>query len=114
MTNNTASIGFIQQIRFYLRAPANVEIYISRLGSKRVGYLLLRHAESTTLITEAVDCSHRGIGVGARMVRYAQHLYPDLTAEIRVDNAASIKLHQAAGFTLAGTRGGVQIFRYAR
>ena len=114
MTNNTASIGFMQQIRFYLRTPANVEIYIARRGGKRVGYLLLQHIGTTTLITEAVDASHRGSGIGTRMVRYAQQHHPDLTAEIRIGNTASVRLHEASGFTLAGTRDDVQCYRYSR
>ena len=114
MTNNTAPIGFIQQLRFYFSKPANVEIYIARVKSRRVGYVLLRDEGSTTLVTEAVVEFCRGVGIGARMLRYAQHLYADLTAEILDDNAASIKLHLAAGFKFVGAKGRVRIFRFTR
>ncbi len=114
MTNNTASINYIQQLRFYCRKPSNVDIYIAYLGRKRVGYLLLRHAGSITLITEAVDESCRRIGVATRLVQYAQHLCADLTAEIRAGNVASIKLHQAAGFTFVSAQGDVQTYRFTR
>jgi ribosomal protein S18 acetylase RimI-like enzyme len=114
MTNNTASINYIQQLRFYLRKPANLDIYIACAGSKRVGYLLLRHAGSTTLITEAVDAPYRGSGIATRMVQHAQQLCADLTAEILAGNAASIKLHQAAGFKFVSARGGVQTYRFTR
>ena len=114
MTNNTGLINYVEQMRFYLRKPANVDIYIAYVGSKRAGYLLLRHEPSTTLITEAVDESYRGIGVATRLVRYAQDLCADLTAEILAGNDVSIKLHQAAGFRFVSARGAVRTFRFAQ
>jgi ribosomal protein S18 acetylase RimI-like enzyme len=112
MTNNTASINYIQQMRFYFRKPANVDVYLACVGSRRVGYLLLRKEGPTTLITEAVDEPYRGSGIATRMVQYAQRLYADLTAEILAGNVASIKLHKAAGFTFVSARGNVHTFRY--
>ena len=114
MTNHTASIDYIQQLRFYLRRPDNVEIFIACIGARRVGYVLLRCEGKTTLVTEAVVESHRGAGFGARLLHYAQDLRADLTAEIRDDNIASINLHRAAGFKFAGAKPGVQTFRYTR
>ena len=114
MTNDTASINYIQQMRFYFRKPANVDVYLACVGTRRVGYLLLRREGPSTLITEAVDEPYRGSGIATRMVQYAQRLYADLTAEILVGNAASIRLHKTAGFTLEGARGNVQTFRYTR
>ena len=114
MTNDTASINYIQQLRFYFRKPPNLDIYIARMESKRVGYLLLRHERGTALITEAVDESYRRLGVATRMLQYAQDLHADLTAEILAGNAASIKLHEAAGFKFVSAMGGVQTFRFAR
>ena len=112
MTNNTALIGFTQQLRFYFSKPANVEVYIARVKSRRVGYVLLRNEGSTTLVTEAVVEFCRGAGIGTRMLRYAQHLHADLTAEILEDNVASIKLHLAAGFEFVGAKGRVRTFRF--
>ena len=114
MTNNTTSIDCVQQLRFYMRKPRNIDIYIARLDAKRVGYLLLRHEGSTTLITEAVDESYRRIGIARRLVQHAQQMHADLTAEILVSNVASIRLHEAAGFTFASSHGDVQTFRFAR
>jgi hypothetical protein len=114
MTNDTASISYIQQLRFYFRKPANINVYIAYLGSRRAGYLLLRNEGATTLVTEAVDESCRRFGVATRMLQYAQHLCVDLTAEILAGNIASIKLHQAAGFKLIGARGEVQTFRFVQ
>ena len=114
MTNDTAAINYIQQLRFYLRKPTNVDIYIARRNSKRVGYILLRHEVSTTLVTEAVDESCRRTGVAARMLQHAKQLHADLTAEILAGNVASIKLHQAAGFKFVSAEGDVQTFRFTR
>lgn len=114
MTNHTAPIGYVQQLLFYLRKPSNVDVYIAYLGSRRAGYLLLRRESGTTLVTEAVDESFRGMGVATRMVQYAKQLCADLTAEIRADNTASIRLHRSAGFTLAETQGDVQTLRFVR
>ena len=49
MTHHTASIDYIQQLRFYLRRPGNVEIFIACIGARRVGYVLLRCEGKTTL-----------------------------------------------------------------
>lgn len=114
MTNHTAPIGYVQQLLFYVRKPSNIDVYIAYLGSRRAGYLLLRHENGTTLITEAVDEPFRGMGVATRMVQYAKHLCADLTAEIRADNAASVQLHRSAGFALEAAQGDVQTFRFVR
>ena len=114
MTNDTASINYIQQLRFYFRKPANVDVYLACVGSRRVGYLLLRREGPTMLITEAVDEPFRGAGIATRMVQYAQRLYADLTAEILAGNVASINLHKGAGFILESAHGKVQTFRYTR
>lgn len=114
MTNHTAPIGYVQQLLFYARKPSTVDVYIAYLGSRRAGYLLLRHESGTTLVTEAVDEPFRGMGVATRMVQYAKRLCPNLTAEIRTDNAASIRLHRSAGFTLVAAQGEVQTFRFVR
>ncbi len=114
MTNHTGSISYLAQLRFYLRQPANMDVYIACLGTRRAGYLLLRHEGSTTLITEAVDESCRGRGIATRMVRHAQRLHENLTAEILEDNIASIRLHQTTGFALVSTQEGIQTFRYSR
>ena len=114
MTNSTTSINYIQQLRFYMRKPRNVDIYIACLETNRAGYLLLRHEGPTTLVTVAVDESYRRMGIARRLVQHAQQMHADLTAEILTGNVASIKLHEAAGFTFASVQGGVQTFRFAR
>lgn len=114
MTNSTAPISYLQQLRFYLHKPTNVDIYIACLAGKRIGYLLLRHEGLTALITEAVDERYRRLGVAKQLVQYAQGIHANLTAEILSSNLASIKLHEAAGFTYAGDRGDVRTYRFVR
>ncbi len=80
----------------------------------RAGYLLLRRDGEAYLITEAVDESFRRSGVAARMVAFAQERCGDLTAEILLQNAPSIKLHQAAGFEFVRDDGRVATYRFKR
>ena len=114
MTNSTTSISHLQQLRFYMQKPRNVDIYIACVAGRRIGYLLLRREETTTLITEAVDESYRRAGVARRLVQYAQAIHANLTAEILSSNVASIRLHEAAGFTFTRAEGDVQSFRFSR
>ena len=112
MTNDTGRVGILQQLRFYLAKPRNVDIFVALLGGRRVGYLLLRHEKETTLITEAVDERFRGKGIGSAMVAFARRRYPDLTAEIRDDNVESLRLHEQQGFAVIGSRGIIRVCRY--
>jgi hypothetical protein len=113
MTNSTDPIGYLRQLRFYLGRPPNVSIYIARMDAEPAGYLLLRQEARTCFITEAVDAPFRRRGVAANMIRFAQDCRTHLTAEILVGNAASIKLHQAAGFAFAGDDGRIATYLYS-
>ena len=114
MTNNTAPLGYLQQLRFYVNKPPNTKLYIAWVGAKRAGYLLLREESTGCFITEAVDERFREAGVATRLVRYAQERCANLTAEILLTNTASIKLHQSAGFEYAGDDGRVAVYRFER
>lgn len=114
MTNSTAPLGYLRQFRFYLRRPPNVEVYIGWLRAKRAGYLLLRRESASCFITEAVDARLRRAGVATRLIQFAQERCADLSAEILLTNTASIKLHQSAGFRLAGDDGRIAVYRYQR
>jgi ribosomal protein S18 acetylase RimI-like enzyme len=117
LTNDTSHIGYLRQLRFYLsqrqgsRAPDTAKIFIARVKSRRAGYLLVKPMADGTRITEAVAAKFRGSGVGRRLVQYARDHYPDLVAEIRPDNTASIALHEAMGFTREGHVRGVLVYR---
>lgn len=113
MTNSTEPVGYFRQFRFYLNKPPNVNVYIAWLDAKRAGYLLLRQESTSCFITEAVDERFRNAGVAARLVRFAQERYADLTAEILLTNSASIKLHQSAGFEFSGDDGRIAVYRFS-
>ena len=113
MTNDTTALTYWQQLRFYFRKPSNIAVYIAEVGKSRAGYMLLRHENATTLITEAVEMRYRGRGVAKHMIRHAQNVCRNLTAEILVTNTASIKLHEATGFWLQSEDVRTRIYRYA-
>lgn len=104
MTNNANRISIAQQLRFMLTKPQQIELYVAKVGSQRVGYLLLnRVAADAVLITEAVDERWRRCGVGAAIIDFAKTKAGHITAEIRASNVASIKLHESGGFRLLQT-----------
>lgn len=114
MTNDTGSIGYLQQLRFFLNTPRNIRIFIARVGGRRAGYLLLRDSADGTLITEAVDAAFRGRGVATALVRYAQTQCPLINAEILAGNNASIRLHESTGFQRSSERDGIVCYRHER
>jgi phosphinothricin acetyltransferase len=67
-----------------------------------------RPAYATTVENSVyVAADHRGQGVGAGIMEYlielaGQHGFHSIIARIGGDNAASIALHQACGFTVVG------------
>jgi len=100
MTRDTSRVSLLRQIKFWWDTPKNVELYVAYYGDYLAGYVLLRDADDTTYITEAVSSDFRKIGVGTLMVRFAQTMRDKLLAEIRSDNVASIRLHERCEFTL--------------
>jgi RimJ/RimL family protein N-acetyltransferase len=117
LTNDTSHIGYLRQLKFYLARRRNeprTKIFIARVGSRRAGYLLVRPAADGARITEVVDAKFRNSGLGRRLVQYACDRYPDLVAEIRADNTASIALHESMGFTRERSADGVLIYRFHR
>jgi ribosomal protein S18 acetylase RimI-like enzyme len=120
MTNNTEPIGYLTQLRFYiaikyrLRGWQSVRIFIARHGTQRVGYLLIRETDDGAVLTEAVGRYYRRLGVGKKLIEFAQHRYPNLAAEIRDENASSIALHESMGFRLESRGDGILRYRFRR
>jgi len=120
MTNNTEPIGYLAQLRFYistryrLREAQPVRIFIACHGTQRAGYLLIRETDDGAVLTEAVGSSYRRLGIGKKLVEFAQHRYPNLAAEIRDDNASSIALHESMGFRLESRKDGISRYRFRR
>jgi RimJ/RimL family protein N-acetyltransferase len=105
LTGDAGRIGVFRQLRFWLRRPAGIDLYVAECDGRRCGYLLLRRAAATTYITEVVDARCRGRGVGSEMIRFAAARHPHLSAEIFSANEASRRLHARAGFVLVGVVG---------
>src|SRR5262249_21443546 len=105
LTNDTSHIGYLRQLKFYLsrrhvsRDETAAKIFIAWVKSRRAGYLLIKPAADGARITEVVDAKFRNSGLGHRLVQYACDRYPDLVAEIRADNAASIAPDATMGVT---------------
>ena len=106
LTGDGGRIGVFRQLRFWLRRPAGIDLYLAECDGRRCGYLLLRRADATTYITEVVDVRHRGRGVAREMIRFAAARHPHLSAEIFAANEVSRRLHARAGFAFAGAADG--------
>ena len=118
MTNDTSSIGYLGQIKFYVAARCgfkrmrNSRIYIARHRSRPVGYLLIRRTPDGALLTTAIDGDFRRRGIGKQLVDFAQRSCGHLIAEIRDDNVASIALHESMGFRRELHRNGILLYRF--
>lgn len=98
LTGHAGRIGLLRQLRFWLRRPPGIDLYVAERDGRRCGYLLLRRDGATAWITEVVDARHRGHGVAQEMIRFAAARHPHVSAEILADNEASLRLHARAGF----------------
>lgn len=76
-------------------------------SDNRIGMVRFDHAESRTEVSINVNPHFRGRGLGRELLRAALREHATrtassmLTATIRVDNAASIRLFEGAGFVRA-------------
>ncbi len=120
MTNQTAHISYLQQLKFYVATRYRVRstpitIFIARRGGRRAGYLLIRQTADGAAVTEAIDEKFRQQGIGRKLLAFAQGRYSNLVAEIRAENAASIKLHESMGFVREGRAdGGILTYRFRK
>lgn len=114
LTGNPRPIGLLAQLRFWLRRPAGIDLYLATVDGRRAGYLLLRRAGDVVLVTEVVDARFRNRGVARRMIAFATGLHPFLTAEILADNEASRRLHLSAGFVRIGSKDGIERYTLVR
>jgi ribosomal protein S18 acetylase RimI-like enzyme len=122
MTRDTRPVSLFRQFRFFCAMrfgvpPAGLRIFMARLDSRPVGYLLVRaagEAGEAVAITEAVSPEFRQRGIGRALIAFAKARYPQIVAEIREDNQASIGLHVAMGFEREGSRDGIAVYRFPR
>jgi len=118
MTNHTDEIGYVKQLRFFVTmrfgTATPIRIFIARSNSRPAAYLLIRAATDGARITEAVAEEFRRLGIARKLIEFAQQRWPDLVAEIREDNQASIALHEASGFKREFSQNGIAIYRFRR
>jgi ribosomal protein S18 acetylase RimI-like enzyme len=117
MTNHTEPIGYWQQFRFYRAMRGRslpITIFIARQRGRRAGYLLIRETGDGAAVTEAIDEQFRQQGIGRKLLAFAQQRYANLLAEIRADNAGSIKLHESMGFVRESVAGGILTYRFRK
>lgn len=76
-----------------------------------IGYLIAaRYAQIWHVMNVSVDPANRRVGVGSSLMRELLFLADTerthYTLEVRVSNAAAIRMYEAGGFRSAGTRPG--------
>jgi ribosomal protein S18 acetylase RimI-like enzyme len=91
-----------------------ITIFIVRRRGRRAGYLLIRQTPDGAAVTEAIDERFRQQGIGKQMLVFAQRRHGNLLAEIRADNAASIRLHESMGFVRESDAGGILTYRFRK
>lgn len=120
MTDDPSHISYLKQFRFYIAMKCNfkwtrpLRAYIARLNSRPVGYLMIRCTGDSAHITEAVDCPFRKLGIGRKLIQFAQSNHDELVAKIKENNHASIALHESMGFALQREGGSILLYRYRR
>lgn len=109
-SHNTQAIEFSSHVQWLERALAdkNRRLLIAMVDGIAVGTCRTDHAGGATELSWTVAPHARGKGIGRKMVtELARATQPPLTAEIRADNAASIKIAEAAGFSIVRASDGI-------
>jgi hypothetical protein len=114
MTNMAESLSILDQVKFYLNPPPNIQIYIAKIKGQRSAYLLLCDKQDTCFITEAVAENFRKKGLALAMVQFAKTLRPILVADVLDTNLASIKLHEKADFIKVSQHHNIIRYQYKK
>ncbi len=94
--------GFIQQRNISRKEQEKYmgkygdNYYICLLGEKPVGYIGVINSD----IRVATDPDFHGKGIGLFMVKFVKNKFKKAQAKVKIDNIASIKLFEKAGFKL--------------
>lgn len=112
LTGLNSKIGLLQQLIFWAKKPKNIDLYILYLCNYRAGYLLINKLKKINFITEVVDEKYRKLGLGKKMINFAQGQYLSLRAEIFSENLASIKLHRSMKFKKIKSKNGIEIYNW--
>lgn len=127
LTNHSDYISRVQQFRWYFRTygprqkRGDFRLYLMADEKNRpIAYGALAREGDNLLITECVAREHRNKGVGTvvldRLLQIAADERKPVIADILATNAASIALHEKAGFSFkaAFASDGRELKRYIR
>jgi len=127
LTNHTAYISRLQQLRWYFRTynprrkSGDFRLYLlNDVKNRPLAYGALVLDGDNLLVTECVASEHRNKGIGTtvldRLLQIGKNENRPLIADILATNAASIALHEKAGFSLVSAFecDGRQLKRYMR
>lgn len=89
------------------------ETLVAKQNGANVGYIHLDRLDGSCELSWVVAPSYRGNGIGTKMVCAALLISdcPEITAEIRPENAASIVIAKRCGFQLAEGHDDLLLFR---
>ena len=89
------------------------ETLVAKQDATNVGYVHLDRKDGCCELSWVVAPAYRGKGLGTRMVREAMSIAdcPNLIAEIRPDNVASIHIAERCGFHHSETHDGILIWK---
>jgi RimJ/RimL family protein N-acetyltransferase len=94
-------------------ARSDREIYFASLDNCVVGTVRRDERNGYSLLSWTISPSERGKGFGAKMLSEFVNQFPQpYRAEIKNDNAGSIKMARTAGFNLEKTEGDFQVWKF--
>jgi RimJ/RimL family protein N-acetyltransferase len=127
LTNHSAYISRLQQLRWYFRTYSvkqkSGEFRLYLLTDEKntaLAYGALALDQGNLLVTECVAREHRNKGIGTlvldRLLQIGESESRPLIADILATNAVSIALHEKAGFRFESVfeSNGRQLKRYIR
>lgn len=114
-SRNPDPVAFADHKAWFARALADPArtILIGEIDGAAIGMVRLDESSDHAEISIALDPEHRGLGLGARLLKYVlAHKQASLfTATVRADNIASQRLFAGAGFRQVAANGPWLTFR---
>lgn len=89
------------------------ETLVAKQDATNVGYVHIDRLNGSCELSWVVAPAFRGNGIGTKMVREAMSIAdcPEIIAEIRPENVASILIAERCGFHLVETHDGLQVWK---
>lgn len=103
MTRDQRPITVEQQRAWWARRAPELRAYLFTVGSKPVGFGIIRQDVGRWWLTLGVDPGNRGRGIGTAIYRFlVEHSPEPPWIEVRSDNIASLRAAARAGFQVLG------------